>query len=210
MDLKDFRYATLDDPRSQIRVLQLQPTTDDEAFCCRVDVYNLDQAPNYHAVSYTWDDRENQVIIIVDNTSVLVNRNCQEALLQAKHSGASYVWIDSVCINQGDLNEKSIQVSIMYDIFHAASQVLMCTGPAFEGVELVEQAAKEIVFQMIPVSYGEPDWESWAQTKGPDYMLALFGLQCTRSSFVLLSSVGGARDLCGSRISRGSLWTVTH
>lgn len=60
----------------------------------------------------------------------MVRRNCHYALLQARlRYPGSYVWSDSICINQKDFVEKSEQVRIMFSISKRARRVLSCVGP---------------------------------------------------------------------------------
>ena len=41
----------------------------------------------------------------------------------------NYIWIDAICINQQDLSERGVQVSIMGDIYRGAQNVLVWLGP---------------------------------------------------------------------------------
>lgn len=66
----------------------------------------------------------------VDGRAISVRKNCHYSLWQARlHLAGQHVWIDSICINQNDLQEKSAQVGMMYDIFAASAKVLACIGP---------------------------------------------------------------------------------
>ncbi|KAF2209986.1 hypothetical protein CERZMDRAFT_46157, partial [Cercospora zeae-maydis SCOH1-5] len=91
-------------------------------------IFALDDAPEYCAISYTWGTWGSQEIFI-DDEPRLVRLNCRHALRQARlHHGASWVWIDSLCVNQMDSNEKSHQVKRMGSIFASAHRVLCCIG----------------------------------------------------------------------------------
>jgi hypothetical protein len=38
------------------------------------------------------------------------------------------MWVDAICINQGDISERNQQVAIMHEIYRSASQVLVWAG----------------------------------------------------------------------------------
>ena len=79
-----------------------------------------------------WDNHEASYI--------MVSWNCGEALrrLRLPHS-PRLLWLDSICINQADLHEKSDEVGRMDRIFASASKVLVYLGPGtFEGMEVLE------------------------------------------------------------------------
>jgi hypothetical protein len=48
---------------------------------------------------------------------------------QTKYWELNYLWIDEICINQQDLEERSAQIAIMGDIYRAAQSVLVWLGP---------------------------------------------------------------------------------
>jgi Heterokaryon incompatibility protein (HET) len=50
-----------------------------------------------------------------------------------------FVWIDSLCINQDDMDEKSLQVRLMGEIYSKAQQVLICLGePTLENYQAMD------------------------------------------------------------------------
>ncbi|KAF7188203.1 Heterokaryon incompatibility protein 6, OR allele [Pseudocercospora fuligena] len=84
----------------------------------------------YLAISYTWGEAEPPLTVFVNGESRKVRRNCHYALWQARlHYADSFIWIDSVCIDQESLSEKSQQVAIMGAIYGQAVKVLACIGP---------------------------------------------------------------------------------
>jgi hypothetical protein len=64
-----------------------------------------------------------------NHKSVSVTRNLVEALRTFRHTRKSRVlWADAICINQQDLEERSLQVQLMTRIFSDASRVLIWLG----------------------------------------------------------------------------------
>ncbi|KAF2171698.1 hypothetical protein M409DRAFT_17935 [Zasmidium cellare ATCC 36951] len=88
-----------------------------------------DILPHFQAISYTWGDPHDQRQILVNGNPVLVRKNCHYALWQARLHHEGHIWIDSVCINQEDPQEKGSQVSIMARIFASATKTVACIGP---------------------------------------------------------------------------------
>ena len=99
----------------------------------------------YWALSYTWDpadeapsgpERTVRRPITINNRKYFVRMNLYDALyrlrkwLSAERSGNFYFWIDAICINQLDEEEKSRQVKMMWLIYKHAQRVIIWLGPA--------------------------------------------------------------------------------
>lgn len=55
--------------------------------------------------------------------------NCEFVLRQAHwHGQCRYYWVDAICIDQSNLDEKSKQVVIMANIYKRAAHVLAYVG----------------------------------------------------------------------------------
>ena len=89
----------------------------------------------YEALSYTWGaEYPKQAIFCQSPQSVLeVTQNCYSALKRLRNDTVRCLWIDAICINQEDMNEKSVQVRMMERIFKAASRVIVELGEATPG-----------------------------------------------------------------------------
>ncbi|KAK0620552.1 heterokaryon incompatibility, partial [Immersiella caudata] len=58
-----------------------------------------------------------------------VRPNLRDALIRLRELGlAEYYWVDFICINQSDLQERSTQVSTMDRIYRSATQVDIWLG----------------------------------------------------------------------------------
>jgi hypothetical protein len=58
-----------------------------------------------------------------------MTKNLYSALLRLRHSETDRtLWVDALCINQSDLDEKGQQVSLMREIFKRAGKVTMWLG----------------------------------------------------------------------------------
>jgi hypothetical protein len=117
------------DPEAQIRLLQLHAKTKTKCISVSLKIWDIKDAPPYNAISYVWGPHSERQVVTVDGVCLPVRKNCFRALQQARrHYPESYVWIDAICINQLDLEEKSAQVAMMGMIYRKAALVLACIG----------------------------------------------------------------------------------
>lgn len=95
----------------------------------------LSQRPDYVALSYTWADPNGDRTlcdrIFLGNawTPFAITSNCAAALRRLRSRGGTRViWIDAICIDQGNNGERSHQVSMMRDIYSRAESVAIYLG----------------------------------------------------------------------------------
>ncbi|KAI3537101.1 heterokaryon incompatibility protein [Colletotrichum filicis] len=92
----------------------------------------------YEALSYTWADssgdsvRRRPMFIGPYWDIIPITRNCENALRSVRLVGGSSrtIWIDSLCINQDDKEERNAQVALMPQIYATAIGVLAYLGSA--------------------------------------------------------------------------------
>lgn len=119
-----------------IRLLKLSGSSQNDILHGDFISTDLVESPLFEAVSYTWggedgvDDKCKMIYIGPWFDVMTVTYNCDMALRQLRSKGHRVLWVDSICINQEDTNERSNQVSILRDIFSRASCVLMYLGPS--------------------------------------------------------------------------------
>ncbi len=89
-----------------------------------------ESAPRYTALSYTWGDQNVCKPTIIDGRKVTVTTNLEAALqyLREQISRPLMLWVDSLCIDQDDSEEKSRQVAHMRDIYAQAEEVICWLG----------------------------------------------------------------------------------
>ena len=112
----------------------------------------------------------------VDDQSCFVLSNCCYALWQAAiHYPGEYVWIDYICINQNNPDEKSFQVGIMGDIYKKARRALACVGPHDDNSEsLFELGPTELeaaTMTMVPQQCEVHECDEWMLSKGEAELL---------------------------------------
>src|SRR5438045_761334 len=124
MSSNSFRYLPLDPQLREIRLLTLSSGRPDEPLQCHLYTTCLTTRPIYKALSYVWGDPASSKtpgnILILDGYPFPVTTNLRSALrhLRPPAGGNSIcLWVDAVCINQGDPDERSQQVTLMRDIY---------------------------------------------------------------------------------------------
>jgi hypothetical protein len=126
-------YQQLTSPTT-IRVLHIYPATETDPLTCSLEHCDLDNDPNYEAVSYVWGDSDLSCLITCDSKVVPVTRSLHQALRRVRSpTQLRTIWIDGLCINQTDDVEKSHQVQLMQRVFRNAHRVLVWLGPDLDG-----------------------------------------------------------------------------
>jgi hypothetical protein len=121
-------YASLPNPNS-IRLLDILPACRGRPIETTLKVTDVNHAPSFEALSYVWGSPENTVNILCNGTSMTVTPNLGAALQRLRHRfRRRTVWIDALCINQNDLEERAQQVSFMKDIYARARHVVVWLG----------------------------------------------------------------------------------
>ena len=88
-----------------------------------------DSPVEYRCLSYTWGSLIETYEILLNGSIFRVNRNLYHFLQHAMRTFAMQsLWIDALCINQNDNDEKSKQVAHMGHIYHKAQEVLVWLG----------------------------------------------------------------------------------
>lgn len=125
-----FKHEELPDASTYIRLLEVLSVERSRAVPvhCRLTTWPKASAPDYTAISYTWGDSSAVTTILVNGEGMQVRRNCEDVLTQPCRNKGGYFWIDAICINQADNDEKSFQVASMGEVFEDASQTLACVG----------------------------------------------------------------------------------
>lgn len=119
--------------QSEIRILRLQHGAFDDPVVCEVVTKDLTLHPEYEAVSYTWSDESGNATrsrtIQIGDKPYQVTVNCENALRRLRRQ-FSYrkLWIDAICIDQDNLEERGHQVQLMPRIYSGAKSVQIYVG----------------------------------------------------------------------------------
>jgi hypothetical protein len=133
--MKNFPYSQLPS-RTHIRLLTLD--SDPETLSGSLNTYTLDECPKYIGLSYAWGKHHQTHHIKCSGALMPLRDNLSAALRQFNQIGLTMpIWIDAICINQSDNQEKSQQIPLMRQIYAQASVVYVWIG---EATELEEDA----------------------------------------------------------------------
>ncbi|KAI1120009.1 HET-domain-containing protein [Nemania abortiva] len=108
---------------------------------------------DFVALSYVWGNPlAAQRVIYVDDVPVSVTANLEAALRELRnHSRIQQgfmVWVDALCINQVDLDERAAQVARMKEIYRAAWHVIIWLGPEENDSDLAILALRYMSLQL--------------------------------------------------------------
>ncbi|KAM7212498.1 Heterokaryon incompatibility protein (HET) domain containing protein [Rhypophila decipiens] len=119
----------------QIRLFVLKAGLPHQPLCCELDHVNLQLGPIYEAVSYTWTDEKGDDSVCrtircgPDDEVIGITRNCETALLRLRRRNVDRrLWVDAVCIDQSQVEERNHQVKNMMAIFRSALRVVVFLG----------------------------------------------------------------------------------
>lgn len=126
--------------RREIRLLKLEGVDLNGNIQCNLTTVSLaiQPFPCFNALSYVWGATTPRKAITVNGVPTTVTANLELALRTLRDRPPSVnlprvvidtpIWIDALCINQDDLEERGQQVSIMDVIYGAARLVLIFLG----------------------------------------------------------------------------------
>jgi hypothetical protein len=179
----EYRYLPLSYDRS-IRLLRLMPHRDKQApIHCRIFEYPLQEAGEgvqlYEALSYVWGSEAEERVIHIHsdegNDGYAPGGNCCLPVRPNLHAALSHlrdrfiervIWIDAICINQKDDEEKGQQVQSMAEIYAKASRVIVWLGDATAEDQgdralrkIFEAAQKQQADSLSHESYQQSQWQ---------------------------------------------------
>lgn len=123
-----YYYHPLDASRREIRLIRVVDVMLGGEMHIELVTSSLDSNPAFTLLAYTWDVLSGQSEIVCNGRSILVQRKV-EKMLHSVHTrraegGPALFFIDALCTNQEDFEEKSHQVQLYPDITHHAALTL--------------------------------------------------------------------------------------
>jgi hypothetical protein len=147
---KTFIYTALR-PADQTRILVLEPGSFGNELRGSIQHVSDLRGCQYDCLSYFWGKKKSGSTIIItskshsESKSLSISPNLHAALqrLRSQHEQRS-LWVDAICINQNDNEEKASQVGNMRVIFASAAQVVVWLGEEEEHDSLAMCALQRI------------------------------------------------------------------
>lgn len=153
-EYKDIRQKT------ELRLQLVDPGELNDDVHCTLDHWEIKKCPEYEAISYTWADESGidtkSETIYLNGSLFPVTANCKAALRRVRmHQEQRTIWIDAVCINQENKDERGHQVQLMPNIYMGAKKVLIYIGePTSEEEKFFSMIRPKILTEHGPKGIG--------------------------------------------------------
>lgn len=143
---KPLSYDDLELSVGQIRLLYVLSTHEnDEDIKCRLEVVTWSPDLRFAALSYVWGNPDTTQQIFVNSQHFEATKNLRAALWHIRKNdvllddpsapdgpgqrGCLPLWVDAICVNQKDYQERNDQVMLMGSIYGSADKVIGWLGP---------------------------------------------------------------------------------
>ncbi|KAI1111155.1 putative heterokaryon incompatibility protein [Nemania sp. NC0429] len=200
--LEAYQYSAL--APQEIRLLKLSKSTPWSPVRCELTAVPLDKVPGFETISYTWGARRVMKPLILNRRRIEVS----ERVYDIVHDRASslmtrYIWIDSICINQDDEDEKSSQVRLMRNIFSSSYQTIVWLGyapDANDAVGFLAHLRRRMTFDdpverasrpLTELNIENPSWSALTRLINHDYWSRSWVIQEIAVSKKIILSYGG-------------------
>ncbi|KAK4624582.1 Heterokaryon incompatibility protein 6, OR allele [Fulvia fulva] len=148
-----FEYKTVADC-DVFRLATLEPGTGLQPVCCSLS-WESSRAPtrSYCCLSYAWEavardtgeSAHRDADILLDGYKFPVTKNLLSALQSLRDPKTDIlIWIDQICINQSNHEERAQQVDIMKHIYNQAREIFIWLGDAANRSDELMQYAKKL------------------------------------------------------------------
>ncbi|RDW56758.1 hypothetical protein BP6252_13981 [Coleophoma cylindrospora] len=172
-------YDNLESTKSEIRLIEIVngDNSAGDHIQCILHTVSLQDNPTYTALSYVWGDAEETEPISVNGVMRLVTTNLGAALRVASKHWESYfpgrplsafrLWVDAICINQENPEERNHQVAAMSKLYRDAELVISSVSKDDETAELAIQTFRKIhnvlTASRPPLGFEEVSSGEWLQ-----------------------------------------------
>lgn len=161
--MQPYTYSPL--AKHTIRLLGFHDSTS-PTFSGTLKSVSLSDAPEYFCLSYTWGTQSEDVEIQIDGQVLYVRPSLVDTIHRLQEMTAEglspdlnvkWVWIDRICINQDDIEERSEQVRCMGTIYSQAVRTIIWAGPDLDGCSsawsLIDQIYNICISENSQVKY---------------------------------------------------------
>ena len=145
----EFEYTPLSSDVNAIRLLHVQPADSNNVVKCLMSD-SIVGRDDYIALSHVWGEETATFQIEVDGNAFWIRPNLFAFLRHAQaHLRNTYLWIDAICVDQSNIEEKNRQIPLMGQIFANAREVTAWLQPpaglvlsaSFSDINLLGSAA---------------------------------------------------------------------
>ncbi|RDA83825.1 hypothetical protein CP532_5134 [Ophiocordyceps camponoti-leonardi (nom. inval.)] len=169
-----FHHRRFDLDRPGFRLLRLERETGPVIKCDIFQAYmdDADTLIPYEALSYTWGRNDLTHRVMVNGQVLAVTANLYDALQHLRQWEQDRIlWIDAICIDQGNLQERGHQVAHMSRIYAQAETVVIWLGAGTFETKVLMSSLRQ--FEKVPPgsafqnwSHYDPRWlETWYKSQ---------------------------------------------
>lgn len=162
-------YGKEDLDENSIRLIEIHPATHDgDPVICILHEVTFGSQPIFEALSYMWGTGEEDNHVTLNGFQFSVRKNLLDALIFLRRQvGAAkqrqLFWVDTICINQHNVEERNRQLRIMDQIYFRASTVVVWLGSRYTEFQERMPEASNRVFKS-----GEKQQEEETTGRGRD------------------------------------------
>ena len=149
---KNSRCQPLNKDKRLVRFLRLLHD-ERSSIACELAVFSLDDQPEYLALSYCWTKADPIYEVQLNGRPFYMKPNLYAYLeLMRSEQQSGWIFIDALCINQSDIEERSSQVALKGDVYREAVGVVVWLWvrrwgkrKGSEGVETAENLMQQLL-----------------------------------------------------------------
>ncbi|MCJ1230814.1 hypothetical protein MMC12_007488 [Toensbergia leucococca] len=129
------------------RIIQLEPASGSQSLVCNLrEISVTDSCETYDALSYTWGEFKSPKTITCDGHSVSITNHLHCALQHLRSPDAAItLWVDQLCIDQTNVEERGRQVQLMERIYRQAQRVVVWLGDEDGNSRLVWKLMRKLL-----------------------------------------------------------------
>ena len=122
-----YHYEPLD--KQEVRLLRPLERLGSESLDFSIERHHRERLPSFVALSYTWGDDAPRHPVRLNGKRFWVRRNLLAFFERAvEHPEWDLMWVDALCIDQSNIQERNEQVSSMAGLYKQAERVVAWLG----------------------------------------------------------------------------------
>lgn len=179
-----------------VRLIRLQSTSYDQCIQCSIACNMSIADTDYSAVSYEWGDpTAPRHDIVINNKTFSIQQNLYDFLHSLVTQGGTteLLWIDALCIDQQNTDEKNHQVAQMGQIYQNATNVLIWLGPTADESDEVFDFIENLHIPVRNESSTVDSFQALTQDDWNAVRLSMYDVSFSKRRVLLFDAV---RALC--------------
>lgn len=137
MERPDNQFVAL--PKYHFRLLKLRPgSSEEDPIETELFVISLQSAVQFTNISFVWGQPDPRIAVLCNGHVVDVGPNLHLCLRELRRRQyTQLLWIDALCINQADIDEKMEQIRLVPQITLNAASTILWLGRMSDEINLL-------------------------------------------------------------------------